>query len=154
MPTKSLRALSFPLKSIFAPEVTLESIKQEAKGTFTETLGLEFIELGAECLKGRIVVDGRHLRPGNIMNGGVSLGLIEAVGSTAARCVLGAQPKVSLGIQVNANHFAAAGPSEELTITAAAVHLGRTTHVWEVAIENQKGRLISSGRITLLVVDA
>ncbi len=141
------------MRKIFAPNVTLAAIKVGLKDTFAETLGLEMNEIGDDFLRGKITVDKRHLRPGSIMNGGVSLGLIETVGSIAARCVIHDQPKNSLGIQVSANHLQVARPGDVLTTTATAVHIGRSTHIWDVAIENQKGRLICSGRITMLIVD-
>ena len=140
------------MKAVFSPEITLQGIGLNSKNTFAEYLGLKFVEIGPDFLVGEMVVDGRHLRPGNIMNGGVSLALIETVGSVAARCALYHQGKNSLGIQVNANHLQMAKPGDRLRITAKAVHLGRTTHIWDVDIANQQSKLVSSGRITLLVV--
>lgn len=141
------------MKSVFSPQVDLAQIQKNAQGTFSEVLGIEFVELGPDFLKGALVVDNRHLRPGGIMNGGVSLALIETVGSVAARCVIYDEPKNTLGIQVSASHLKVAVPGDRLLATARPVHLGRSTHLWDVAIENQTGKLICTGRITLMVVD-
>jgi len=139
------------MKSIFPPSITLDAIRN-TEAPFAETLGLRFTELGADYLKGEVTIDKRHLRPGGIMNGGVTLGVIETVGSTAARCVIHGQSKNSLGIQVNASHLLVASPGDTLTATARPIHLGRSTHLWDVNIENQNGRLVCTGRITLMVV--
>ena len=141
------------MKKIFPISVTLEAVQQGNKGTFGELLGLEFVELGPDFLKGRMVVEGRHLRPGGIMNGGVSLALIETVGSVAARCAIWGMDNNTLGIQVTASHLKVAMPGDVLSVTARPQHLGRSTHLWDVTIENQDGKLVCSGKITLLVVE-
>ena len=140
------------MKSIFAPNVTLEAIQKNAVNQFGEHIGLKFTQLGADYLEGQMTVDSRHLRPGNIMNGGVSLVLIETVGSVAARCAIYGEPKNTLGIQVNANHLAIAHPGDVLTATARPVHVGKSTHVWEVIILNQDKRVVSRGTITMMEI--
>lgn len=139
------------MKSIFPEGLTLKGVQQVAQNNFAETLGLEFSELGKDFLKGTLVVDERHLRPGGIVNGGVFLGMIETVGSVAARMVILKEPKNSLGIQINANHLRVAKVGDTLTAIAKPVHIGKTTHLWNVSIENQEGKTISSGTITLLI---
>ena len=57
------------------------------------------------------------------------------------------------GIQVSANHLAVARPGDKLLAQSRVVHLGRTTHVWDVEISNQAGKKVSSGRITMLVTE-
>lgn len=96
-------------------------------------------------------VDDQHLRPGKIMNGGVSLLLIETAGSYSSYRKLDTEKQNALGIQVNANHLGIAFKGDILTATSTSVHLGKTTHVWDVNISNQNGKLISSGRVTLLI---
>lgn len=142
------------MKCLFSPEVTLEAIQRSGKGTLAETLGIDFTEIGADSVKACVTVDTRHLRPGGIMNGGVSLAIIETVASVAARCTLAGAAKNSLGIEVSANHLHVAKPGDRLTATARPIHVGKSTHLWEVNIVNQNQKLVSSGRITLLIVDA
>jgi 1,4-dihydroxy-2-naphthoyl-CoA hydrolase len=99
----------------------------------------------------QLTVDDRHLRPGKIMNGGVSLVLIETMGSIAASCVIDIEKENPLGLQVSANHLAVGYPGDVMTATTRAVHIGRTTHIWDVTIVNQNQKLICSGRITVLI---
>ena len=93
------------MKSIFPSTVALSDIQSSGKGTLSDTLALEFTELGPDFLKGALIVDKRHLRPGGIVNGGVYLAMIETVASVAARCVIHGQEKNSLGIQVSADYW-------------------------------------------------
>lgn len=101
----------------------------------------------------KLMVDSRHLRPGGIVNGAVFLAIIETVGSVAGRCTLKSPDQNSVGIQVNANHLRTATIGDVLTAVARPAHIGRTTQLWDVSISNQQGKKVSSGRITLLVVD-
>lgn len=123
------------------------------KGQLPESFGIQIVELGDDFVVGTLTVDERHLRPGNIMNGGVSLVLIETMGSISSCLFLDLDKQNSFGIQVNANHISIAKPADILTARSQKVHIGKTTQIWDVNITNQKGKLVSSGRITMLVTD-
>ncbi|WP_408097155.1 PaaI family thioesterase [Peredibacter sp. HCB2-198] len=116
-------------------------------------LGISMTKIEDKSVTATLTVDHRHLRPGNIMNGGVSLVLIETVGSFSSYLLIDTKKQNSFGIQVSANHLSIARPGDVLTAKSEAVHLGRTTHIWDVNISNQNGKLVSSGRITMLVTD-
>ena len=132
--------------------ITVEQLNQDfVKDQLPENFGLTFTEVGKDYIKGQLSIDERHLRPGRIMNGGVSLVLIETLGSMSAACLIDPEKQNPLGIQVSANHLTIARPGDVITATSKPVHIGRTTQIWEVAITNQKNQLVSSGRITLLI---
>jgi uncharacterized protein (TIGR00369 family) len=54
-------------------------------------------------------------------------------------------------IEINANHVAAVREGI-VTGTARALHVGRSTQVWEIRIEDEGGRLVCISRLTLAVV--
>ena len=133
---------------------TLQELKDHSiKGQLPETLGLDILEVGEDSMTGQLIVDHRHLRPGNIMNGGVSLVLIETMGSFSSHLYIDTKKQNAFGIQVSANHLTIARPGDVLTAKSSAVHIGRTTQIWDVNITNQMGKLVSSGRITMLVTE-
>jgi len=39
-----------------------------------------------------------------------------------------------------------------VTGTARSVHLGKTIQVWDINIENEKGQLSCSSRLTMMVI--
>ncbi len=123
------------------------------KGQLPESFGIRIVEMGDDFVSGTLTVDERHLRPGNIMNGGVSLVLIETMGSVSSCLFIDLEKQNSFGIQVNANHISVAKPGDVLTAKSQKIHIGKTTQIWDVIITNQKGRLVSSGRITMLVTE-
>ena len=138
-----------------AKEINLDLLRERSiKGQLPESFGIDIIEAGESHMVGRLTVDKRHLRPGNIMNGGVSLVLIETLGSFSSYLHIDPEKQNAFGIQVSANHLSVARPGDVLTARSSAVHIGRTTQIWDVAISNQKGKLVSSGRITMLVTEA
>lgn len=141
------------MKNIFPSQVTVALLEETNRNTFNETLGLHYTEVGPDFLRAKLVIGQKHLRPGGIMNGGVSLGVIESVGSVAARCAVHGQNRNTLGIQVSANHLRVGKLGDELTATARVKHLGRSMHVWEVTIENGEGKVVSTGQLTMMVVD-
>jgi 1,4-dihydroxy-2-naphthoyl-CoA hydrolase len=54
-------------------------------------------------------------------------------------------------IEINANHLAAVREGL-VTGTARPLHVGRSTQVWEIRIEDAAGRLACISRLTLAVV--
>jgi 1,4-dihydroxy-2-naphthoyl-CoA hydrolase len=56
-----------------------------------------------------------------------------------------------VGIEVNANHIRAVR-SGLVTGVASPLHIGRTTHVWETKIFDDREKLVSVGRLTVAVI--
>ncbi len=135
-------------------KLSLEDLRKVAiKTQLPEAFGIDIVELGEDFVTASLTVDSRHLRPGNIMNGGVSLVLIETVGSFSSYLFLDSEHQNAFGIQVSANHLSIARPGDVLFAKSSPVHIGRTTQIWDVNITNQHQKLVSSGRITMLVTD-
>jgi uncharacterized protein (TIGR00369 family) len=122
-------------------------------GQLPETFGIELTAVDKDSVTATLVVDHRHMRPGNIMNGGVSLVLIETMGSVSSCLFLDIEKQNAFGIQVSANHLGIARAGDKLTAKSVAVHIGKTTQIWDVNITNQKNKMVSSGRITMLVTE-
>ena len=135
---------------MFRPGSSLDALNAMSRGTAMEPLGIVFTELGDDFLRATMPVDARTKQPYGLLHGGASVLLAETLGSTAGGlCVEEGQGVV--GIEINANHLA--GVREGLvTGTARALHVGRSTQVWEIRIEDERGRLVCVSRLTLAVV--
>jgi len=90
-------------------------------------------------------------RLNGLLHGGASVALAETLGSTAAMLTLDPAKELAVGLDINANHIRGVR-SGTVTGTAKALHLGRTTQVWEIRIENDEGKLVCVSRLTLAVV--
>ncbi len=129
-----------------------EALTRLLAGTAGESLGITITELGPDYLRGTMPVDARTVQPFGLLHGGASVLLAETLASLAGYLCLdpGAKQQAA-GIEINANHLRAV--TEGLvTGTARPIHLGRATQVWEIRIEDAKGRLACISRMTAAVV--
>ena len=137
--------------AIWFKEVSLEDFSKRSEKTAFEWLGMKFIEIGDDFLKGALVVDHRTVQPMRILNGGLSVMLAESLCSAAANFCVDQSRYVALGLEINANHLRVAPEGKTVIGTARPLHLGRSTQVWETRIEAD-GNLICISRMTLAVV--
>ena len=136
---------------MFRQDVTLDELNALSKGTLMEPLGIRFTELGADYLRGTMPVDARTHQPYGLLHGGASVALAETLGSSAGGLCVGPNQGV-VGIEINANHLR--GVREGLVVgTARPIHVGRSTQVWEIKIEDERGRPVCVSRLTLAVID-
>lgn len=139
--------------SIWKQPTGLERINAWSRNTMMETLGIVFTEVGDDFLRGTMPVDHRTHQPFGLLHGGASVVLAETLGSTAAMLTLDPSVEVAVGLDINANHIRGV-KSGLVTGTAKMAHLGRTTQVWEIRIENEEGSLVCLSRITMAVIAA
>ena len=141
-----------PQPSIFRRGLDLAALNALSKGTAIEALGIEFVDIGDDRLVATMPVDPRTVQPYGLLHGGASVLLAETLGSSAGNmCV--AEGEVCVGLEINANHVRAVREGR-VTGTAKPLHIGRSTQVWEIRIEDARGRLACVSRLTLAVVPA
>ncbi|MBS0432388.1 MAG: hotdog fold thioesterase [Proteobacteria bacterium] len=113
-------------------------------------IGIRITEIGDDFVRGTMPVDARTHQPYGILHGGASVALAETLGSTAA--MLCCEDGVgTVGLEINANHLRAVRDGV-VTGTARPLHIGRSTQVWEIRIENEAGQLTCVSRLTMAVV--
>jgi len=127
-------------------------INNMCANTLVSHLGIEFTEVGDGYLKATMPVDDRTRQPQGLLHGGASAALAETLGSVGSALRLDLSRQVPVGLEINANHIRAI-TGGTVTGTATALHLGRRTHVWDIKIEDETGRLICTSRLTIMVVD-
>jgi 1,4-dihydroxy-2-naphthoyl-CoA hydrolase len=115
-------------------------------------LGIEFTEIGADFLRGRMPVDERTRQPYGILHGGASVALAETLGSTAAGLVVDPDKYRVVGQEINANHVRAVS-SGFVIGTARPHHVGKRSHVWEIRIADEQQRLVCISRLTMFVLE-
>ena len=120
-------------------------------GTLGEVTGMRFTGVGPDFLRLSLPVDGRTKQPAGLLHGGASAALIETVGSVASNLIAAAQGKSAVGTELNCSHLRGARDGE-VHGTCRAIRIGRTMHVWEVRIEDDRGSLVCVGRLTVMVV--
>ncbi len=139
------------MAAIWHNEVSLSALQKACEGTLAGQIGIEFSEVGDNYLKATMPVDSRTKQPYGLLHGGASVALAETLGSVAASLVLDPEVFVCVGLEINANHVRSVRQGK-VTGTASPLHLGATTHVWEIKITNEQNKLVCVSRITMAVL--
>jgi 1,4-dihydroxy-2-naphthoyl-CoA hydrolase len=133
------------------PEDVLDLIN-ERLGGYNNAMGLRFIEAQPDRFVAELDIDERHRQPYGLVHGGVYAGMIETLCSTGAALSVWNEGKSTVGLE-NTTAFLKAVRSGTLRGTARPLARGRRSHVWEATIEDDRNRLVASGRVRLLVLD-
>ncbi|HEX8299534.1 MAG TPA: hotdog fold thioesterase [Rubricoccaceae bacterium] len=114
------------------------------------TLGIEIVDASSERVVATMPVGPRVHQPLGYLHGGASVALAETVVSVGAY-LAAPEGHTAFGMEINANHLR---PMREgvLTATATPVHVGRTSHVWEASLRDERGQLVCTSRCTLAIV--
>ncbi len=137
----------------FREPVDLQAVNAGGRGSMIEHLGIVITEAGDDWLRGTMPVDARTRQPYGLLHGGASVVLAETLGSMAGGLCVDPSLYAVVGLEINANHLRAAREGL-VTGTARALHVGRSTQVWEIRIENPAGKPVCISRLTLAVIPA
>ncbi len=140
------------MTAIWKQPVSVETLTTIHIDTAAARLGIEFLEVGDDFVRGRVPVDERTRQPVGILHGGVSVVLAETLGSCGAAYAAPAGHR-AVGLDINANHLRAVSEGW-VTGIARPVHIGRTTHVWQIDLRNDRGQLTCVSRITMAILGA
>ena len=135
----------------FKKDLTLNDLASFSKGTMGEYIGIEWIELGSDFLKARMPVDDRTKQPYGLLHGGASCVLAETLGSVASALIIDPEKFICVGLEINANHVRSAREGF-VTGTVIPIHIGASTHVWDIRIDNEREKLVCVSRLTVAIL--
>jgi 1,4-dihydroxy-2-naphthoyl-CoA hydrolase len=134
----------------FNKNIVLADLHSTDKTMGTQ-LGMQWVEIGADFLKMSMPVDDRTKQPYGLLHGGASCALAETVGSVASALVIDPAKFICVGLEINANHVR--GVRNGLVIaTATRLHLGASTHVWDIKIHDENNKLVCVSRLTVSIL--
>jgi len=136
--------------SIWKKPFDLNSLNHSRKNTLVETLGILITEFGDDYMTASMPVEPRTHQPMGILHGGASVVLAETVGSIAANMAVDEQ-HYCVGLDINANHLKSVS-SGLVYATCKPIHLGRTTQVWDIPLDNDMGKPTCISRLTMAVL--
>ena len=137
--------------SLWKQTTDLTRINAWNAGSLVEHLGMRVTDIGDDYIRGTMPVDARTKQPFGLLHGGASVAMAESLGSLAGNLCLDAEREMAVGLDINANHVRAVTEGT-VTGTARPLHVGRSTQVWEIRIEDEHGRLVCISRLTVAVV--
>jgi 1,4-dihydroxy-2-naphthoyl-CoA hydrolase len=120
-------------------------------GTIVEHLGIKITEVGDDFLTGTMPADARTFQPYGVVHGGANVVLAETLGSIAGAHVIDFATTKCLGQEVSASHLRPVS-SGLVTGTARPIHLGRRSHIWEIRLEDDRGKLTCLSKLTLAIL--
>jgi len=135
----------------FKKDLSLDHLRQLGKGTMSEHLGLEFSALGEDYIKATMPVDHRTNQPYGLLHGGASCVLAETLGSVASAMVIDYDKFLCVGLEINANHIRGVREGR-VTGVSTPLHLGSTTHVWDIKIYDEREKLVCVSRLTVAII--
>jgi 1,4-dihydroxy-2-naphthoyl-CoA hydrolase len=135
----------------FKKELNPEMLNGFAKDTMNDFIGIRFTEVGENYIKATMPVDHRTKQAYGLLHGGASATLAETVGSVGSAMVIDPEQFICVGVEINANHLKAVRDGF-VTATALPLHLGASSHVWEIKIVDAKENLICASRLTVYVI--
>ncbi len=128
-------------------EEILLGLNLMCENTLNETLNIKYIDLGEDFLVATMPVNSRVHQPDGILNGGATMALAESVGSPTSMLAIDTNKYSVRGIEFSANHLRSVR-SGNVNATARIIHKGKTIHLVEIKVVDDRGRLISICKIT------
>lgn len=137
--------------SLWRQTPNLDDLNAAQRNTIGELLDIRFEAFDEQSITASMAVDARTHQPYGLLHGGASVVLAESLGSTASYLCIDTQKFYCVGLEVNANHLRGLR-SGRVTAVARAVHLGRTTHVWDIRLSGDDGKTSCISRLTMAIV--
>lgn len=136
---------------IWISKVELGTLNKMSKN-MVSLLDIQFSEITDDSLTATMPVDHRTQQPFGILHGGASVVLAETVGSVASNLVIGPGDFLPVGLEINANHLR---PVTEGRVSAKCtpIHIGKKSHVWDIRITNDEGKMVCVSRLTVAIIE-
>jgi 1,4-dihydroxy-2-naphthoyl-CoA hydrolase len=136
---------------IWFTEFTAESLNNRPKNHLGGLLDIQFTEVGEDFLTATMPVDERTHQPAGILHGGASVVLAETLGSVASTMCIDPARYIAVGLEINANHLRPV-KSGKVKGVCRPLHKGAKTHVWEIKIYDDRGKMNCVSRITVAIL--
>lgn len=136
---------------IFDKNKILDLCNKVSRNTLMETLNIKYVDAGEDFLVATMPVNPSVHQPMGLLHGGATVALAESVGSAASMLFINPELSEVRGIEIAANHLKSKRDGM-VTATAKIIHKGRSIHLWEIRIVDEKGSLISLCKLTNMVL--
>ncbi len=137
--------------SLWRQTPNIEQLNATQRGTIGELLDIRFESYDDDSISASMAVDSRTHQPYGLLHGGASVVLAETLGSMASYLCIDTERFYCVGLEVNANHLRGLR-SGRVSAVARPIHLGRTTHVWDIRLSGEDGKPSCISRLTMAIV--
>ncbi|MFC4211717.1 hotdog fold thioesterase [Pedobacter lithocola] len=131
---------------------SVDELNNRPKNHIGGLLDIKFTEIGEDYIIGTMPVDERTHQPAGILHGGASVVLAETLGSIASYMCIDPEKYVAVGLEVNANHLRPVRSGLAKGI-CTVIHRGAKTHIWDIKIYDERGKMSCISRLTVAVIN-
>ncbi len=132
-------------------QTTAQDLNNRPKNHLSSFLGIEFSEITDNSLSATMPVNEKTHQPIGILHGGASVVLAETLGSVASSLIINPDKWMAVGLEINANHLRPVFDGYVKGI-CTPIHIGSKTHVWDIKIFNDQGKLNCISRLTVAII--
>ncbi len=132
-------------------DTPIELINKAMKNSLIGNIGIEITSIGEGIVEGSLILSEKNCRPGGILHGGANLAMAETLAGLGSMLLVDLKETDALGTQVSGSHTGILSKGKALA-TAKIIHQGNKTHIWNVDVKNESGKLISTVRVTNMIV--
>ena len=119
---------------------------------FLELLGIKITKQEPGFVEASMEVKQHHLQAFGFLHGGVTLALLETVGSYAGAAYANLEKERPFGVSINAHHVKLAALGEVITGTATFTGSEKNLYHFDVEARDSKGDTISHGTFDVKIV--
>lgn len=131
---------------------TPESMNNFGSSSLPGFLGLEITRVADGEVAARLDIKPHHLAPNGFLHAGTVITLADTAAGYACVANLPQGANNFTTLEIKSNHLGTAREGA-IACVAKAVHLGRTTQVWDVVVTNEAtGKAIALFRCTQLIL--
>jgi uncharacterized protein (TIGR00369 family) len=121
------------------------------QNTLMQTLHISFVKAEGNTLTAQMPVNSSVYQPMGLLHGGATAALAESVGSTASHIFVDLESQEIRGLELSINHLRSKKEGV-IYATAKPIHIGRTTHLWEISIVDENDKMVAHAKITNIVL--
>ena len=121
-------------------------------GTMNHTIGIRFLPTDDDSVLAEMPIGPSTMQYFGILHGGASLTLAETLAGAGSLHLVDIEKHKVCGISVTGNHVGMSATEGKVFGRATPIHIGKTTHVWNIDITGEDGRLISTERVTNMII--
>jgi 1,4-dihydroxy-2-naphthoyl-CoA hydrolase len=138
--------------SQYVPERNVDFYNRLSPGTLPGLLGIQILEVEQGRLKAQLEIRKDLHAPNGFLHAGTVVTLADTACGYGCSAHLPATAKGFTTIELKSNHMGTALDGV-IEVEAKAVHLGRTTHVWDAEVKHQgTGKTLALFRCTQMVL--
>jgi len=121
---------------------------------WVQAMGMTITHATKDEVRAELTVGQQHLQGYGIVHGGVHCGIIETLSSMGAYLFAREMGKQVVGLENNTSFIRAVRAGAKLHAVARPVTRGRQTQVWQAQVLDEEERVVATGRVRLLCLDA